>query len=191
MREAQQRSISIQGVIFSWILASASPGLTFAQGSAVDVPENASVKQYTSGWECDRGYREANGACARVAVPANALLTSTSYGRGWECERGHRMVDEACVAIEVPEYAHLDSMGSRWKCGRGYRSVGETCLAIEVPPNAYLNASGDSWTCDRGYREVEQNCLAIAAWPSRSRRTDIWPIRRTAPDGDATAATKP
>jgi hypothetical protein len=83
------------------------PGIAAAQGDAAAAPLNAHMKRYGSGWECDRGYREVNAACAAVEVPPNAYLADSSYGRGWECDRGYRQVNEGCTLVEVPPNAHL------------------------------------------------------------------------------------
>jgi hypothetical protein len=53
-------------------LLAASSNSVFAQVRSGDMPENASPNHYGSGWECDRGYREADGICNVVKVPANA-----------------------------------------------------------------------------------------------------------------------
>ena len=42
------------------------PAHVFARDLSVEMPEHASAKRYGSGWECDRGYREADGACIAV-----------------------------------------------------------------------------------------------------------------------------
>ena len=84
-------------------LLATAPAVAFAQSSTVGVPENARAKAYGSGWECDPGYREVNGGCAGVEIPANAYPTNESYGSGWECDRGFRQLDETCVAINVPQ----------------------------------------------------------------------------------------
>ena len=51
------------------------PGQTFAQARSVAPPEHASANRYGSGWACDRGYGEANGACLAVMTPPNAYPT--------------------------------------------------------------------------------------------------------------------
>ena len=81
------------------------PGIAAAQGDAAAAPLNAHMKRYGSGWECDRGYREVNAACAAVEVPENAYLADSSYGLGWECDRGYRQANEACTLIDVPPNA--------------------------------------------------------------------------------------
>jgi len=44
-------------------LLGAVPGLMYAQGGSVEMPDNAHAKSYGSGWECDKGYREVDEAC--------------------------------------------------------------------------------------------------------------------------------
>ena len=85
------RVISIHSLIFLASLA-AAPGVVFAQGGSVGMPENARVKSYGSGWECNRGYREFNGACIAIKVPPNGYLNSS--GDGWKCDRGYRAVND-------------------------------------------------------------------------------------------------
>jgi len=93
------------------------PGHVFARDPSVAMPEHASANRYGSGWECDRGYREANGACIAVKVPADAYATNASYGPGWECNWGYREVDETCAAIKVPPNAYLTNASYGSGCG--------------------------------------------------------------------------
>lgn len=120
------RAISIRLWILFGLLG-AVHGLVFAQGSSVEVPENAHAKSYGNGWECDRGYRAVDGTCIAVKVPANGYFVGASYGVGWKCDRGYRKVDEACVTVEVPENAHLDYSGNVWECNRPYRKQQDEC----------------------------------------------------------------
>ena len=59
------------------------PAIGTAQGGATGAPSNSHMKRYGGGWECDRGYRQINEACAAVEVPPNAYLVDSAYGRGW------------------------------------------------------------------------------------------------------------
>jgi len=130
---------SIHLLILVMLLA-AIPDRIFAEVGATNIPENASLRKYGSGWLCDRGYRGVGGNCDVVDVPDNAYSTNRSYGRGWECNRGYRMKDETSVIVKVPPNAYLGSpRGDSWKCHRGYRAVGESCVAIKVPPIGYLS----------------------------------------------------
>jgi hypothetical protein len=150
--------------LISITLLAAVPSHVFARDPLVEIPEHASAKRYGGGWECDRGYREANGICMAVKVPADAYATNASYGPGWECNWGYGKVDETCVAIEVPPNAYLNASGSaRWTCDRGYRPVGEACVPIEVPVNGYLTDDSyrTGWKCERGYREAREACVAL------------------------------
>ena len=90
-------------------------GLVFAQDRSVEVPEHAHAKSYGDRWECDKGYREVNGGCAAVKVPANAYPTNKIYGRGWECNRGFLEVDTTCLLVKIPSNAYLNSRGDGWK----------------------------------------------------------------------------
>ena len=58
MRNALQTLLILLLVVALW------PGLAAAQGDAAEPPLNSHMKRYGGGWECDRGYREANEACS-------------------------------------------------------------------------------------------------------------------------------
>ena len=107
---------------------------SFAQ-TAAQIPANAHSKSFGGGWNCDLGYRRANGGCKGIVVPENAYPTSKSYGRGWECKHGHTESAEGCTPIQVPKNAYLTPTGARWACDRGFRRVEETCLRVQVPEN--------------------------------------------------------
>jgi len=79
------------------------PGLASTQeASAQAVPENAHVKDYGTGWECNRGYRlSEHKKCMKVEVPENAFLSFG--GNGWKCHRGYRKGPDFCAMIEIPE----------------------------------------------------------------------------------------
>jgi len=126
-------------------------GLARAEDVASTVPDNASASTYRTGWQCDRGFRKADGACDAVTVPPNAFLTDWSYGSGWKCEHGYKQNGDACDAVALPANAYISAAsGDRWLCDRGYRQVGETCTVITVPENGYLtgSTSGPGWSCD-------------------------------------------
>ncbi len=146
------------------ICLSIVPSTTVAQPGGGEIPKNAHSKSYGGSWECDRGYREADGRCVAVKMPPNAYPTRASFGRGWNCKRGFRAVGAGCVAITVPANAFLNPHGDRWECERGYRRIGEGCAVVVVPRNGYLSESSYSrgWKCERGYRVTGEACLAIA-----------------------------
>lgn len=83
--------------------------LVFPNVSAAteEVPANAQASTYGPGWECDAGFRETDGACNAIVLPANAYPTNRSYGPGWECNRGYTEAGNACEKIEIPENAYL------------------------------------------------------------------------------------
>ena len=164
-RPRRQPALIARALVLLALLATA-PGFAFAQSTSVLAPENSHAKSYGSGWQCDQGYRESDGACAAIKVPVNAYLTNVSYGRGWECDYGHLLVIGACEPVKVPSNAFLNPSGKRWECNRGYRTVDEACVAIKVPANGYLAGSlhGSGWACDRGYRAVGEACIAIKVW---------------------------
>lgn len=160
-----RRSVAtLSRVMVAGILMSIALGPTSASDSSGRMPENASVNKYGSGWLCDHGYREIEGECKGIEIPANAYGTKTSYGRGWECSRGYRVLENECIRIEVPPNGYLDASSRRpWKCNRGYRARNETCVAIDVPSNGYLSGSsyGTGWKCERGFEVVDDGCIAL------------------------------
>ena len=165
------------------LLALASwPGVAATQDDpAKAAPLNAHMKRYGGGWECDRGYREVNAACAAVEVPANAHLADSSYGRGWECDRGYRRVNETCELVEVPPNAFLRSNGRDWECDRGHQNVDQSCVAIKLPAHAYLvdSSYGRGWECDRGYREIDNACAVVTVPPNAFLNSARLPARAT------------
>lgn len=124
----------------------------------VKVPDNAHAKNYGSGWECDKGFREKNRGCIAIKVPDNAFPTNSNYGQGWECSWGFRQVGTRCAAFKVPQNAFLNSFGDKWKCDRGYRARGDRCEQIKVPQNAHLDFSGNGWQCNRPFRRIKNRC---------------------------------
>ena len=90
----QAPAISIHSLVLLALLA-AVHSLVFAQAGSVELPENARAKSYGSGWECERGYREDNGACVVVDVVENAHLDSS--GNDWECNRPYRKRQGNCA----------------------------------------------------------------------------------------------
>ena len=100
------------------------PGQALAQATAGQIPENAEARSYGDGWRCNPGYRESNGACAAIEIPANGYATSSSYGKGWECSYGFKESNGSCTQVRVPANAYLDPVrGDDWNCGRRFRAV--------------------------------------------------------------------
>ena len=132
---------------------------------AVDAPANAfgSGASYGRGWECHRGYRVVDEACAKVLVPEHAYLTSS--GSWWNCERGYRDTGESCERIIVPANAFLTEApyNRGWACERGFRVQENLCEPILVPEHGYLTSSsfGAGWRCERGYSMSESTCVWI------------------------------
>ena len=156
------RFTSVYTLLFLSLWVS-SPSLVFAKDAPKEVPENATANRYGDGWSCDKGYRESQGACAAIKVPANAFPTNKSYGQGWECIRGFKQNDNKCNQIKVPKNGYLDYSGVRVKCNRGYLMVNKICNVIKVPANGYLEPSayGPGWTCERGFRADDDTCIAL------------------------------
>ena len=163
-----QRSCVISAYMLIFLaLWGATPSSVFAKGNSNEVlngiPENASARSYGSGWNCNKGYRESEGACDEIIVPANAYATNKTYGKGWECKRSFLEVNNSCNFIKVPENAYLDYSGNKVKCDRGYLMVNKTCELIKVPANGFLDVSsyGPGWKCLRGYRADNGVCIAL------------------------------
>ena len=141
-----------------------SPAVAFARDDPAATPAHATTSRYGGRWDCDHGYRESNGTCTAVELPANAYATDSAVGAGWECGRGYKNTEESCVAIGVPENGYISAgRGDAWKCARGFRQEGKSCVAIVVPANGFLSTSsyGAGWECERGYRAVADTCLAV------------------------------
>jgi hypothetical protein len=117
------------GLFLIALLALASwPGVAATQDDSAQavVPLNAHMRSHGGGWECDRGYRKANGACAKIEVPPHAFLGSR--GSRWDCERGFKKDLHSCLALQMPTNAHLACSGNRWSCDPGYQQQGEVCM---------------------------------------------------------------
>ena len=57
--------------------------------------ENATPRNYGSGWDCDRGYKVDGDLCKAVVIPANANLSDT--GDRWQCKRGYLKRSNKCL----------------------------------------------------------------------------------------------
>src|SRR5215469_5388119 len=102
---------------FFLVLASVgilAPRLTHAQ--AASRPLHSHLNAFGDGWQCDRGYGEAEGLCIPIRVPPHAYLDA--MGDEWECNHGYRRQGGSCVEIDVPPHAHLAdiSLGQGWDC---------------------------------------------------------------------------
>lgn len=133
-------------------------GAFAAQAGTVSIPSNAHKKDYGSGWECDKGFREKRSGCAAVYIPENAFGTNSSFGLGWECSWGYRQVEQHCAAFQIPENAYLNAFGDKWKCTRGFKARGDQCRKITIPKDAHLNFSGNDWECNRPNRKIANKC---------------------------------
>ncbi len=155
-RQSLRRAATCQFLIALLTLGFSAGAAETLRDSAPETPLNAHAKRYGGGWKCDRGYRQANGACAKIEIPPNAYLDS--IGHGWTCDRGYRTADRGCAKVELPPNAFFSSRRGEWDCERGFRKTGESCVAIAVPENAYLDVSGDTWKCQRGFRQSGLSC---------------------------------
>src|SRR6266481_9066156 len=125
----------------------------------IELPANAHLDIYGSGWDCNRGFARYGSACVAVQIPANAHLDI--YGSGWDCNRGFAHSGTGCVAVGVPANAHLDIYGSGWDCNRGFARYGSGCVAVQVPANAHLDIYGSGWDCNRGFAHSGTGCVAV------------------------------
>ena len=107
--------------LFVLTILSVTTNTTFARSPTSNVPENAHKKSYGTGWECDRGFQERDGACLIVAIPENAYPTDQDYGQVWKCSRGFLREGKVCAAVRVPANAYLISFGNGWDCDRGFK----------------------------------------------------------------------
>jgi hypothetical protein len=139
-------------VLILALLLGTAPGLA-------QTPENAKKTGTDRGWECDRGYRQANNLCVKVDVPTNGRLDYT--GHKWECNRGFRRNGQTCDQIRLPDNASFNYTGNGWTCNRGFKRSAGTCIKVTVPDNATLSNSGNSWDCNLGFRRDGNNCTAI------------------------------
>ena len=147
-----------------FVLLSMFLTLNFAHSAKAQtpIPTNAHRDMGGSGWECNRGYRQAGSACVVIEVPANARLEPI-LGHTWECSRGYRQAGSTCAVVEVPANARLEPiLGHTWECSRGYRQAGSTCAVVEVPANARLEPIlGHTWECNRGYAQAVSRCVGV------------------------------
>jgi hypothetical protein len=158
---ARQSHAVTAALFFIATVIIALPTPVAAQDGTGAAPTNASDRTYGGGWDCNPGYRVANGACAEIVVPENAYATGRSYGTGWNCRRGFQARDGGCAPIPVPENAFLDSRsgGPGWRCDRGFRPVDGTCVELRVPANAHLDRTGNDWRCDRRFQLRDGQCV--------------------------------
>ena len=100
-------------LVFLLVLAAALPGT--AQATSSQLPANASLKVFGSGWECIRDYHRDDGSCKAVTLPANAYLTGSRYGTGWACRYSFKHNQGACNPVALPANAHISPVsGIPW-----------------------------------------------------------------------------
>jgi hypothetical protein len=167
MRIEPRRALSASAhLLLAASLLAASAGISTRADERL--PLNAHASRLGDGWECSRGYRQVEEACAPIRVPANAYLDSS--GSDWDCNRGYIKDNQGmgCKAVEVPANAHADdeeTFGAGWECDRGYREVSGRCTRVVVPANAYYSelSLGGGWDCNPGYRQEGKMCVAMRA----------------------------
>ena len=47
---------------------------TLLQDSISKIPENATLRNYGTGWDCNSGYREDNNTCEAIVIPENQII---------------------------------------------------------------------------------------------------------------------
>lgn len=70
--EIKERSASLLTICAVFWIGLSAMVPAAAQTDSSEPPENAQLRRFGGGWECDPGYREREGACAAVAIPENA-----------------------------------------------------------------------------------------------------------------------
>ena len=116
---------------------------------------------YGRGWECDRGYRQANEACAVVEVPPQRL---PGFPRARLGVRARLRASRPVMRRNQATCERLS--GGLLRPRLGVRSRISSQLTThapwsQVPPNAFLDSRGRDWECDRGYRKADQSCVAV------------------------------
>lgn len=149
--------LSVLGVMLAQVVGAHAADVRTA-------PPNAVPNIMGTGWECQRGYRNApvpgkSLNCVPVQIPANAELDL--LGHGWQCQRGFRQDDGKCVAVRIPENAEIDLLGHGWTCKRGYRQDTGRCVPVQVPANAELDLLGHGWQCQRGFKNAGGRCVPV------------------------------
>ena len=93
----------------------------------VEVPPNAHINVFGSGWECDQGFRRVGTGCEPFEVPPNAHINV--FGNGWECDQGFRRVRNECVLMtaaelqqQAAERATIQRMLSSRQAGLAYET---------------------------------------------------------------------
>lgn len=180
-------SILMRGLIIGALTQLFSGSVLGQAPSAEIITDNAHLKGYGSGWECDFGYRERDGLCDAIAVPQNAYVNGRSFGQGWDCNHGYQLREVTCDPVLVPENAYLDASGDGWDCHRGYRKSGNKCFTIDAPKNGYLDSSsyGNGWKCNRGYVTSGNHCIKV-----EFLKTGIWMTTAFARDGHVTMVSR-
>jgi len=142
-----------------------------SQVYAVDIPPNAHLNIFGTGWECDRGYSRSGQGCKKIILPQNAHINV--FGNDWECDQGYKKSYSKCIPMTTEdlqkqkelEQALLKKMQRRKLQGVGgddceteYKTNAEVCVRI-TSVNLDCNESfeGDYYRdCDATiYYEVE------------------------------------
>jgi hypothetical protein len=73
-----------------------NPGVrsTDSTPNEIEMPENAQLNFFGTGWECKRGYLRQGDVCEEMEIPENARLNSR--GTDWLCLPGYVRQDSRC-----------------------------------------------------------------------------------------------
>jgi H+/Cl- antiporter ClcA len=99
-----------------------------AQSTVALLPENAHTRSYGGGWQCDQGFRPADGACVEAVVPENAYATTRATASAGSAIAG-LLRSTARHASELP-YRRMPTSFHPGSCG--HASGGSTGLATSV-----------------------------------------------------------
>ena len=83
MPASRLQKVALQTLIAFALTVVATSAL--AQKSTRELPANAHTRAFGDSWTCDRGYRETDGKCVAVVVPANAYGADNAFGDDWRC----------------------------------------------------------------------------------------------------------
>ena len=100
-------------------------GVAAIQNHAADMPLNAHLKRYGSGWECDRGYRENGAACTAVGAGADAVRTCSGRALG-----AHGASDHERDGCGARVSRHREDGRRRDVGSDGERGQQLTCLGV-------------------------------------------------------------
>ena len=147
-----------------------------------EIPQNARLSEYGTGWDCQHGFREMRDNCVAIEVPAHAYLAGTQ----------HVMELQPRVSPRRQLLRAGDRAGKRIRHGLRLRprlavqprlsQCRQGCAKIAVPAHAYAvdSSYGSGWECERGYRQLHGACaqIQVPANAYLARAGDEWRCER-------------